>query len=96
MRNPFIRASIILLCLIGFAVGLFAWGPGHDDVNRMALDRLPDDILSLLSPKDRKAFVKDSKVPDDFTLWTEYESKKGRAIAPKDLADCNLKHIDNC
>ena len=93
MRNPFIRASIILLCLIGFAVGLFAWGPGHDDVNRMALDRLPDDILSLLSPKDRKAFVKDSKVPDDFTLWTEYESKKGRAIAPKYLATLSKYQI---
>jgi hypothetical protein len=86
MRNPLIRASIILFALFGSAVGLFAWGLGHDDVNRMALARLPADIKSLLSSEDRKAFIKDSKAPDDFTLWTEYESKKGRAIAPKDLA----------
>lgn len=76
----------MVLALFGGAEGLFAWGPGHDDVNRIALERLPAEIKALLSPEDRQAFVKESHAPDDFTPWAEYERKKGRAIAPKDLA----------
>lgn len=78
--------SILMLALFGSSTYLCAWGPGHDDVNRIALDRLPAEIKALLSPEDRKAFVKESHAPDDFTPWAEYEARKGRTIAPKDLA----------
>ena len=82
----FITLPVIFLTLLGSTVDLFAWGSGHDDVNRIALDRLPSAIKALLSPEDRKAFVKESHAPDDFTPWAEYERKKGRTIDPNDLA----------
>ena len=75
-----------MLALVGSSMDLSAWGPGHYDVNRIALDRLPVEIKALLSPENRKAFVKDAKVPDNFTPWSEYEKKKGRVITPNDLA----------
>ena len=75
-----------MLALFGSSTYLCAWGPGHDDVNRIALGRLPADIKALLSPEDREAFVKESHAPDDFTPWAEYERRKGRAIEPNDLA----------
>ena len=84
--NASITLSILMLALVGSSMCLNAWGPGHDDVNRIALDRLPVEIKVLLSPENRKAFVKDAKVPDDFTPWSEYEKKKGRVITPNDLA----------
>ena len=84
--NASITLSILMLALVGSSMDLSAWGPGHDDVNRIALDRLPVEIKVLLSPENRKAFVKDAKVPDDFTQWSEYEKKKGRVITPNDLA----------
>ncbi|MBG88529.1 MAG: hypothetical protein CMO80_16735 [Verrucomicrobiales bacterium] len=93
-RPPFVSFLIMILAVLGSATPLFAWGPGHDDVNRIALARLPGEIKALLSPEDRKAFVADSHAPDDFTPWAEYERKKGRAIDPRDLAtlaDHNLK-----
>lgn len=85
-RNASIALSILIVVLFGRSTYLSAWGPGHDDVNRIALDRLPVEIKALLSPENRKAFVKDAKVPDDFTQWSEYEKKKGRVITPNDLA----------
>ncbi len=84
--KPFSSLPFVVLALLGSAMDLFAWGAGHDDVNRIALERLPCDIQTLLSPEDHKAFVKDSHAPDDFTPWSEYERKKGRTIAPNDLA----------
>ena len=92
-RNLLIRLMIMVLALFGSSMHLFAWGPGHDDVNRLALDRLPADIKALLSPEDRKAFVKESHAPDDFTPWAEYEAKKGRTIAPNDLATLATHNI---
>ncbi len=84
--NASITLSILMLALVGSSMDLSAWGPGHYDVNRIALDRLPVEFKALLSPENRKAFVKDAKVPDDFTPWSEYEKKKGRVITPNDLA----------
>jgi len=84
--NASITLSILMLALVGSSMCLNAWGPGHYDVNRIALDRFPVEIKALLSPENRKAFVKDAKVPDDFTPWSEYEKKKGRVITPNDLA----------
>ena len=85
--NPlFFTLSILILASFGSVTCLFAWGPGHDDVNRIALARLPDDIKALLSAEDRKAFVAESHSPDDFTPWAEYERSKGRIIDPDDLA----------
>ena len=84
--NASITLSILMLALVGSSMCLSAWGPGHYDVNRIALDRFPVEIKALLSPENRKAFVKDAKVPDDFTPWSEYEKKKGRVITPNDLA----------
>ena len=84
--NSFIGLPILVLALFGSVTCLFAWGPGHDDVNRIALERLPDDIKALLSAEGRKAFVRESHAPDDFTPWAEYERRKGRAIEPDDLA----------
>ena len=84
--NASITLSILMLALVGSSMCLNAWGPGHYDVNRIALDRFPVEIKALLSPENRKAFVKDAKVPDDFTPWSKYEKKKGRVITPNDLA----------
>ncbi|MDF1859942.1 MAG: hypothetical protein P1U87_06985 [Verrucomicrobiales bacterium] len=84
--KPSIRLPIMILAFFGRATSLFAWGPGHDDVNRIALDQLPEGIAALLSAEHRKAFVEESHAPDDFTPWEEYEEKKGRTIDPKDLA----------
>ena len=92
-RPPFISLTTLLFVLLGNVPSLFAWGAGHDDVNRIAFGRLPCDIKALLSPEDCKAFVKDSHAPDDFTPWVEYESKKGRAIVPSDLATLAKYHI---
>ncbi|MEM1294163.1 MAG: hypothetical protein AAGH89_02290 [Verrucomicrobiota bacterium] len=89
-----IRFIISVLTLFGSGGGLFAWGPGHDDINRIALDRLPADIKTLLSAEDRKAFVKESHAPDDFTPWAEYERKKGRPIAPQDLVTLSSHDIN--
>ena len=85
-RNASVALSVLIVVLFGSSTYLSAWGPGHDDVNRIALDRLPADIKALLSPDDRKAFVKESHAPDDFTPWAEYERKKERVITPNDLA----------
>ena len=90
---PSITFWAILLALLGSATQLFAWGAGHVAINRIALDRLPCDIKALLSPEDRTAFIKDSKVPDDFTPWVEYESKKGRSISTSDLATLGKHNI---
>ena len=79
----FITLQIIFLTLFGGTTCLLAWGLGHDDVNRIALERLPDEIKTLPSPEDQKAFVKESHAPDDHTHWVEYESKKGRAAPPQ-------------
>ena len=84
--NPSFTFSILMLALVGSSMDLSAWGLGHDDVNQIALDRLPVEIKALLSPDNRKDFVKDAKVPDDFTPWSEYEKKKGKVITPNDLA----------
>ena len=84
--NPSCTFLILMLALVGSYMDLSAWGLGHDDVNQIALDRLPVEIKALLSPYNRKAFVKDAKVPDDFTPWSEYEKKKGKVITPNDLA----------
>ena len=92
--NTSIALSILILAVFGSSTYLSAWGPGHADVNRIALDRLPADIKALLSPDDRKAFVKESHAPDDFTPWAEYERKKGRAIAPADLATLATNDIE--
>ena len=86
LRNSSIILWIIILALFGSGTRLLAWGSGHDDVNRLALDRLPGNIKGLLSSEDRKAFVKESHAPDDFTPWAEYKSKKGLTIEPDDLA----------
>ena len=85
-RNASVTLSLLIVVLFGSSTYLSAWGPGDDDVNRIALDRLPADIKALLSPDDRKAFVKESHAPDDFTPWAEYECRKERAITPNDLA----------
>ena len=85
-RNASVTLSLLIVVLFGSSTYLSAWGPGHDDVNRIALDRLPADIKALLSPDDRKAFVKESHAPDDFTPWAEYERRKERALTPNDLA----------
>ena len=77
--NASITLSILMLALVGSSMDLSAWGPGHYDVNRIALDRLPVEIKALLSPENRKAFVKDAKVPDDFTQWSEYEKKRAES-----------------
>jgi hypothetical protein len=86
LRLQIIPIILFILAQLGSAMGLFAWGSGHDDVNRIVLDRLPVEIKALLSPYNRKAFVKDAKVPDDFTPWSEYEKNKGRVITQNDLA----------
>jgi len=71
-RNTCIALSILVLGLFGSSTYLSAWGPGHDDVNRIALDRLPADIKALLSLDDRKAFVKESRTDrKDRTGWPE-------------------------
>ena len=93
VSNSTIALSILLLALFGSVTCLFAWGPGHDDVNRIALEWLPADIKSLLSTDDRKAFVKESHAPDDFTPWVDYERKKGRSIASDDLATLAASNI---
>ena len=76
---------IALLLVVGSVPRLWAWGPGHDYVNRIALDRLPSEIRILLSAEDAKAFVEQSHAPDDFTPWIDYESKKGVPIDSVDL-----------
>ena len=86
IRLQIVPIILFLLAQIGSTVGLYAWGSGHYDVNRIALDRLPVEMKALLSPDNRKDFVKDAKVPDDFTPWSEYEKKKGKVITPNDLA----------
>ena len=77
--NPSFTFSILMLALVGSSMDLSAWGLGHDDVNQIALDRLPVEIKALLSPDNRKDFVKDAKVPDDFTPWSEYEKKRAKS-----------------
>ena len=86
IRLQIVPIILFLLAQFGSTVGLYAWGSGHYEVNRIALDRLPVEMKALLSPDNRKAFVKDAKVPDDFTPWSEYEKKKGKVITPNDLA----------
>ena len=86
IRLQIVPIILFLLAQFGGTVGLYAWGSGHYDVNRIALDRLPVEMKALLSPDNRKDFVKDAKVPDDFTPWSEYEKKKGKVITPNDLA----------
>ena len=86
IRLQIVPIILFLLAQFGGTVGLYAWGSGHYEVNRIALDRLPVEMKALLSPDNRKDFVKDAKVPDDFTPWSEYEKKKGKVITPNDLA----------
>ena len=86
IRLQIVPIILFLLAQFGSTVGLYAWGSGHYEVNRIALDRLPVEMKALLSPDNRKDFVKDAKVPDDFTPWSEYEKKKGKVITPNDLA----------
>ena len=86
IRLQIVPIILFLLAQFGSSVGLYAWGSGHYEVNRIALDRLPVEMKALLSPDNRKDFVKDAKVPDDFTPWSEYEKKKGKVITPNDLA----------
>ena len=86
IRLQIVHIILFLLAQFVSNVGLYAWGSGHYDVNRIALDRLPVEMKALLSPDNRKDFVKDAKAPDDFTPWSEYEKKKGKVITPNDLA----------
>ena len=47
-RNASVTLSLLIVVLFGSSTYLSAWGPGHDDVNRIALDRLPADIKALV------------------------------------------------
>ena len=93
IRLQIVPIILFLLAQFGGTVGLYAWGSGHYEVNRIALDRLPVEMKALLSPDNRKDFVKDAKVPDDFTPWSEYEKKKGKVITPNDLATLSKYNI---
>ncbi len=86
IRLQIVPIILFLLAQFGSSVDLYAWGSGHYEVNRIALDRLPVEMKALLSTDNRKDFVKDAKVPDDFTPWSEYEKKKGKVITTNDLA----------
>jgi hypothetical protein len=50
---------------------LFAWGGGHNYVNRLALTIMPPEIKSFLGEENAEKFVKWSHAPDDFTLWKD-------------------------
>jgi len=79
IRLQIVPIILFLLAQFGSSVDLYAWGSGHYEVNRIALDRLPVEMKALLSTDNRKDFVKDAKVPDDFTPWSEYEKKKAKS-----------------
>jgi hypothetical protein len=62
------RTKAVLFLLACFCPSLvFAWGPGHDDVNKLAVEMLAGAI-----PAESGAnVVKWAHTPDDFTPWEE-------------------------
>ncbi len=72
-----------ILILFGCSSLLFAWGPGHDHVNKLSLEVMPNEIKTFLGETYAKKLVKWSHAPDNFTPW---EKIKNISIAPEDLA----------
>jgi len=52
-----------------------AWGAGHDLVNGMAYDRMPQELRGAMPPETKERLVKWSHAPDDFTPWEKLEGK---------------------
>jgi len=71
---------------------LFAWGPGHDHVNRLGLTILPAEIRDQLPDDVKEKVVRLSHVPDDFTPWDKW-SEQGLTIAPADMKLLNAYKV---
>ena len=69
----------------------FAWGNGHDHVNRLALTILPAEILDQLPEKMKKNVVRMSHVPDDFTLWEKWNKNLVRRLKTSQLDDGSIR-----
>jgi|GEM_PF-569504 len=82
-RLSFLLIQFVFLC----SSPVLAWGPGHDDVNRLALTITPAELKGLLGGEYQAKFVNLSHAPDDFTPWEEL---KYITISHDDLAFLKL------
>lgn len=65
---------IITLCAFALSPKTFAWGSGHEDVQKLINQHLPDEIRSKFTDKQLDEMVKHySHYPDSFEKFTEEE-----------------------
>lgn len=76
----------LLVCLV--PLRLFAWGSGHDDVNKLAVEML----RGIIPAESTANIVQWSHTPDDFTPW---EKLKQFQVSPDDLAVLKAHKLDS-
>jgi hypothetical protein len=84
-RRPIRRWAALwsLVLVMTCASPTWAWGPGHDDLARLALEKLPAPLRQLLGPANAQKLVQWAHGPDDQTPW---ETLQTPTILPADLA----------
>jgi len=86
MLNKIFIISLYICCCSTHA--LWAWGNGHDYVNRDALIIMPDEIKVFLGKENEKKFVHWSHAPDSHVSFLDEQKKYP-------ITDSNIEYLES-